>query len=53
MNQTNCKTREALSRLGRLRGRIPRELLMAIRAQILRGDVPAASRGMDNIERRL
>ncbi len=47
------KARDALSRLGKLRGRIPRELVLAIRAQILRGHVLEAARGMDRIERRL
>ena len=45
--------KQLLRRLGRLRGKIPRDVLLAIRAQILRGETLFAARGIDQIERRL
>ena len=50
MNRTKT---QLLRRLGGLRGKIPRNVLLAIRAQILRGETLCAARGIDQIERRL
>ena len=49
----NREQRQLFCRLGKYRGKISREILLTIRAQILRGDIIGAARGLDRIERRV
>ena len=43
---------QLIRRLGNLRGKIPRQTILAIRSQILRGELADARRGLETIERR-
>lgn len=44
--------KQLLRRLGNLRGKISRQTILAVRAQILRGELADARRGLETIERR-
>lgn len=44
--------KQLLHRLGNLRGKISRQTILAVRAQILRGELADARRGLETIERR-
>ena len=44
--------RAALARLGQLRGRVPRQIIKCIAAQIHRGELEEAAKGMAKWERR-
>lgn len=48
----NRLQQQLLRRLGNLRGKIPRQTILAIRSQILRGDIDGAWRGIETSERR-
>ena len=47
----NRPQQQLLRRLGNLRGKIPRQTILALRAQILRGALADARRGLETIER--
>lgn len=48
----NRPQQQLLRRLGNLRGKISRHTILAVRAQILRGELTDARRGLETIERR-
>ena len=49
----NRPQQQLLRRLGNIRGKIPRQTILALRAQILRSDIDGAWREIETVERRV